>query len=201
MTSPTLALEALMLDPAYDEIVQRMRVLTPTAALDQADAATADALSTVTAAARHLGADGVRGALPRDIPDWLRLGVLDAFAGYLTGRADTCRHSPIASSPAPVFAAAWRPGVLSCQACCGYVFRLRAHSDRDATCDSCGHRCAGVDAEDPIFPSLVQLGPLVYQYGTCTDCKPLTVAAPTRDQLQRSRPRGGRGRRRGRGRP
>jgi hypothetical protein len=201
MTSPTLLLEKLMLHPAYDQIVREIRASTPTGAVDQADAATNDALSTMSAMADHLGADGVRGALPKDIPDWLRLTVLDAFVGYLTGRADTCRHNPTATSPAPVFAAAWRPGLLSCQACCAFVFRLATRSDSDATCDCCGHRCAGVEAGDPIYPALVQLGPLIVQYGACSDCKPPTVAAPTTVEPQRSRPRGGRGRRRGRGRP
>lgn len=201
MTSPTLLLEALMLDPQYDAIVQRLRAATPTAAVDQADAATTDALNTMTAMAEHLGADGVNGALPRDVPAWLRLGVLDAFVGYLSGRADTCRHNPSASSPSPVFAAAWRPGVLSCQACCGFVFRLPTNSDQDAMCDSCGHRCAGVEADDPIYPSLIQLGPLVFQYGTCSDCSPRQAATQPMAPRPRTKPRGGRGRRRGRGRP
>jgi hypothetical protein len=191
----TLLMEHLMTHPRYPELVERLRAITPPAAVDQADAAAADALATLTAVVDRVGADGVHGIHPGDLPGWLRLSVLDAFTNWLSGRADTCRHNPTPQFPRPVFAAAWRPGLIICSACT-HLVSLPRGTDADATCDGCGYRCGGVDAADPIYPSMVQLGPLVFMYGTCTGCTPSINEPPaTVPARRRPRPRRPRGRR------
>ncbi|SCL20480.1 hypothetical protein [Micromonospora inyonensis] len=118
--------------------------------------------------------------------------------------------APTRPAPAaPVVAAAWKPGLIVCHACT-YLTALPRGSDRDRTCDACGRVCAGVEHGDGIHPGMVQLGPLVYQYGVCGDCKPITAdpgplsATQTAEQDRprgtgRARPRGRRGRGRGKG--
>jgi hypothetical protein len=189
---PTLALERLMTRPDYGRIVEWLRATAPVHAVDQADAATAGALDTLTAVSALRGAQEMRGGSVGDVPGWLRLSLLDALAGFLTGRATTCRHSPDASHPQPIVAAAWKPGLITCRAC-AHLFALPP--DADHTCDGCGCECAGVDHADPIYSSVVQLGPLLFQYGACSACNP----TPPQPQ-QRAKPRGKCGGKRGRGR-
>jgi hypothetical protein len=192
--TPTLALEQLMLDPRYPELVDRIRALTPPAVRDQADAASSETLSIARGLAPLIGDGEVRAGYPVDFPGWLRLLILDAFAQWLTGKADTCRHNPHPSRPQPIVAAAWRPGLVACRLCT-HLVHLPRGSDADATCDLCGHQCAGVP-DDPIYPSVVQLGPLMFMYGTCSACRPDHSALPVLPR-QRARPRGARGRGRG----
>lgn len=166
----TLLLERLMLDPSYPEIVEELRALLPAHVVDQADAANADAYRTTLGLAALLGGqEDVHGAAAGDVPGWLRLNVIDAYVGYVSGRADTCRHNPDPSRPEPVLAAAWRPGLISCRGCV-FLFATVQGSTMDRTCDGCGRVCAGVDAGDPIYPSMVQLGPVIFQYGACAGC-------------------------------
>jgi hypothetical protein len=194
--SPTLALEELMTHPRYPEVAARLRALLPGHILDQADAAVDETLVMTKALAALLGARS--GAVyPDELPGWLRLVVLDAWVGYVTGRARTCRHNPSAASPRPVFAAAWKPDLITCAGCI-VLLSLRKDSAADRTCDACGHCCAGVDDNDGIYPALIQLGPMTFQYGTCIDCRQTPVATPAVPR-QRPKPRGTRGR--GRGRP
>lgn len=98
------------------------------------------------------------------VPGWLRLSALDAIASYLNGRAHTCPHLP----RLPVVAAAWRPGVAVCLQCMP-VFHV-ADATVNATCDGCGHVCAGLP-DDPITPGIAQVGQLVFLYGVCRDCQ------------------------------
>ncbi|MFI5495283.1 hypothetical protein [Actinoplanes sp. NPDC051859] len=200
MTLSALDLEQIMLHPHYDRIVQQARALAPAAVIDEADIATGQAFNVLTKMAESPGSGGLILSAPKDIPGWLRLSVMDAVATYFAGRADTCRHSPSPRAPIPVFAAAWRPGVVSCGACCGYLFAIPSDTDADATCDRCGHRCTGVAAGDPICPAMVQFGPLVYQYGVCRDCLPPQAKgvgnADTPRRRRAARGRRGRGGRR-----
>lgn len=204
MTTAALALEQLMTHPRYPELAAKLRALLPAHIVDQADAAVDE--TTLFTKALSVLLDARSGAVrPEDLPGWLRLGLLQAWVGFASGQASTCRHSPTASSPQPVFAAAWKPDLVTCGNCV-FLFSLRGDSDADATCDSCGHCCAGPAVDDGVYPAMIQLGPLVYQYGTCRDCTPSTTgaanppAAPHDREASRVRPRGRRGHRRGRGR-
>lgn len=199
--TPTLLLEHLMMHPRYPELVELARAAAPTAIADQVDAATDDALRTLTALAGVMGVDSTHTTTPAGVPGWLRLGVLDALSTFLTGAGSTCRHNPEPHRPQPVCAVAWRPGLVVCMRCTHLLNAPTAKADR--TCDSCGRECGGVDVDDPIWPGVVQLGPLVWQYGTCTDCKPADLPTTTGTEAvprQRTRPRGKRGQGRGRGR-
>ncbi|WFE45009.1 hypothetical protein [Verrucosispora sp. WMMD1129] len=206
-----LLLEQLMTHPRYGELVEQLRAHTPVHALDQADAATVDALRITTTAGRDVLGSDAHPATVEQTPGWLRLGLLDAFTAWLTGRASTCFHAPDPARPQPVIAAAWRPGVVTCSACV-HLVALPRGSAADRTCDACGHRCAGPEHGDGIYPGMVQFGPLIYQYGVCGDCRPpvTTSGGPPRATESaehdhprgtgRVRPRGRRGHGRGRGR-
>lgn len=213
MTSPALALDALMRHPRYPEYVDLMRGVAPVGLLDQADSASTEAHGILTAGAAWLGAeDGPRPAAASDIPDWLRLGLLDAFTGYALGRSNTCAHNPDPWHPSPVMAAAWHAGLVVCPACV-HLLALPRGSAKDRACDACGHECDGVEHGDGVYPGMVQLGPLIYQYGTCGQCVPPTTSAgPLRatqraeqalprgtGRVKRQKPRTRRGRSRGRG--
>ncbi|MGW3854730.1 hypothetical protein [Micromonospora arida] len=207
--TPTLALERLMLDPAYDRFVEQARAVMPVGLVDQADAAATEAHQILSTAAVRFAEAPAYPATVGDVPGWLRLGLLDTLAAFADGRATTCLHQPRAHRPSPVLAAAWLPGLVTCPAC-AHLLSLQRNPDADATCDSCGHRCAGPDQGDGIYPGMVQLGPLIYQYGTCGDCRPSVASTnplsatqsqdpPSPRGTGRATPRGGRGRKRGKG--
>ncbi|MEV1331502.1 hypothetical protein AB0J20_18215 [Micromonospora costi] len=207
--TPTLALEQLMLDPAYDRFVEHARAVMPVGLRDQHDAAATEAHTILSGAAVRLGDNLSYPTTAGDLPGWLRLGLLDTISQFAAGRATTCRHNPQADRPRPVLAAAWRPGVVVCPPCAP-LLSLKHDPAADAVCDSCGHQCTGIEHGDGIYPGMVQLGPLIYQYGTCGDCRPPTASGnplsgpqtAERDRPRgtgRVRPRGSRGRGRGRG--
>lgn len=170
MSSRALILEQLVMHPRYGELRDRLRKLSPVWLDDQTDAALTDAARVMAVA--HQAVGGVsRNVHLRDMPEWLRLNVLDAIGRFIAGDAETCVHSPHPARPQPVYAAAWRPGRVVCGRCT-HLLELPRGSRRDRTCDRCGHVCAGFDEGDPIYPSLARFGLLIYQYGTCRDCRP-----------------------------
>ncbi|AYF31475.1 hypothetical protein CSH63_29320 [Micromonospora tulbaghiae] len=169
--TPTLAIEALMLHPRYAELAAKLRALAPVDLIDQADTATDRAGTLMAAGAAILGADGVHPANPAAIPGWLRLGVLDTLTTWATGNGRTCAHNPTPDRPQPVLAAAWKPGLVTCLPCVR-LFTLPRGSNLERVCDACGHQCTELDGGDGIYPAMVQLGPLVYQYGVCARCVP-----------------------------
>lgn len=169
-----LALEQLMLHPRYGELIAHLRAATPVNVVDQLDAATDDAHQFMTAVAHAaLGESDPRATDAAAVPGWIRLPLLDTLTTWMDGQARTCRHQPHPDRPQPVVAAAWRPGLVVC-AGCAYLTALPRNSKRDRTCDRCGRVCAGLEHGDGIYPGLIQLGPLVYQYGTCAGCRPET---------------------------
>lgn len=208
--TPTLALERLMLHPDYAQFVDELRAALPVAVVDQADAATADALHLMTGAARLAKAESAGPAAAADVPGWVRLALLDTLTAWADGKGTTCRHQPTPGRPQPVLAAAWKPGLVVC-AHCVHLTSLPPGGARDRTCDRCGRVCAGTEHRDGIYPGMVQLGPLIYQYGTCADCRPPinpndsptsathTGQHDTAKETGRGRPRGQRRRRRGKG--
>jgi hypothetical protein len=109
------------------------------------------------------------GAVPQDqIPAWIRLGALDAVLGWLDRTGRTCMHDPDPLKPSPVYAAAWRPGLVTCMEC---THLLEPRGKAAFICDCCGHQC-DEDAGDPIWPGMLGLGGMTFEFGCCTDCRP-----------------------------
>lgn len=201
-----LALESLMLHPDYDRFIAQVRQATPVALVDQLDAATTHATVVATTVAGRAGGYDIGAATAGDLPGWLRLGLLDALTQWADGKASTCRHSPDPDRPEPVLAAAWKPGLITCVRC-AHLWSLGREAN--LTCDCCGRVCP-TDG-DGVYPGVTQFGSLLFQYGTCVDCRPSIASAtgPLRVTLPaeqddargtgRVRPRGQRGRRRGKG--
>lgn len=126
------------------------------------------------------------------LPAWVRLQVLDTWTRWVHGQATTCAHWPVVERPELVAAALWRPGLVTCIDCGVFMFRLTGAAD--ATCDGCGHVCAGPDAGDPIHPCVLQFGPMLLSWGACQECRPPGQVSPTGFKLARL---SGVGRRRG----
>lgn len=164
-----IRLDDLLCRPELAPLAEKMRARTPKWFSDQYDAAAADTNRGMESLAASYGTTPGR-AYPAGLPDWLRLGMLQAVAEWITGSARTCMHNPDAWHPQPVAAAAWKPGLVVC-ASCSFLFSVGHGSVKDRTCDGCGHVCAGPDADDPIYPSSVGYGPLAYMVGTCGDCR------------------------------
>lgn len=158
----TLAIDALLTDLPFRAALR--------AAAPAHLVALADAMAAETREAMGEAGGSVADAAAADVPEWLRLGAVDAVRGFLDGSARTCLHSPGPSSFRPVLAAAWRPGLVVC-AECSHLLAGRSQA-RDAACDRCGRVCAGVDAGDPVHALQLAVGALVYTAGACTDCVP-----------------------------
>lgn len=213
----TLAVEAMLMHPRFPEFAEHIRAITPVGYADQADQAIGDALRMTAAVSGLVGAGPATATAADDLPGWLRLSVVDALARFVEGAATTCIHNPDPSRPQPVLAAAWSPGLVACFLCT-QLFALPGGSVSDRTCDGCGHLC-DTAAGEMVYPGMIQLGPLVFQYGTCAGCrmadvtpvaseKPLSgpesaeigLPVPQTTPGTRVKPRGRRGRSRGRGR-
>lgn len=151
-------LQRICTDASVAAEARQLRVQLAAAApalLDQCDAA-------VSEVRRAFEVSGGRYVAPSELPHWLRLQVIDTLLAFLAGTATTCVHDPDAQHPRPIFAAAWKPGLIICAAC-GHL--LQTHGDADRTCDLCGH------VGDAIWPVSLGLGPLSYFAGLCGDCK------------------------------
>ncbi len=171
----TLAMEQMLLHPQFAELAQHCSAILGTAVADQHGAANHDARHLADQLGNHFDGTQIGGG-PDKVPGWRRLGVIETWIGHCSGTADTGRHNPNIRSPQPVVAAAWKPGLIACGACV-QILAPRRNSVEDRTCDACGHECAGCDADDPIYPSVVQFGSLIYQFGVCTSCRNDTLAA------------------------
>jgi hypothetical protein len=101
------------------------------------------------------------------LPEWVRLGMYDVLIRWSEGRALTCSHQPSIDRPQPVYAAAWKPGVVVCGQC---QPMLRVIGLADRTCDGCGHECMGMP-DDGILPVSAFTGALAYQVGVCVSCE------------------------------
>ena len=167
LTPPTVP-NALQLDGVLAALTEQqataLRSAVPPHERDQGVAARNEA---VRLAEAMEGKPGQSRAVPGSaIPDWLRLGLLDVFSKWVAGKATVCLHNPVSARPEPVWAAAWRPGVVTCSRCLDLFRQL---GDADRTCDGCGHLCSG-DAGDQIRVASITLGTLVYRAGVCNDC-------------------------------
>ena len=109
-------------------------------------------------------------APPREVPDWLRLGMLSAFTQWVAGEAQTCEHDPRWNGPIPGMAVAWKPGVVACPSC------LELHDVSEVEnrrCDCCGRI---TEPGEGIRPITLSTGILWYRAGACNDCFPFDLA-------------------------
>ncbi len=168
MSRTTLALDELLTNLTAQQ-VREMRAHAPVAVLDQADAAADDARRITRTAIRAVSPDHLDEQYlpPAAVAGWLRLGAVDALRAFLEGTARTCLHNPSPTRFEPIFAAAWKPGLVVCQQC---TVLFKAHGEADRRCDGCGHVCAGPDHGDGIRATNLCVGALTYTAGVCVDC-------------------------------
>lgn len=159
---------SVKLHPQYQQFAEAVNATMPTNVSDQHGAANRDTDTIRALLADHIG--GMSERAVGQVPAWLRLGALDAWIGYCSGSSATCMHNPNIDSPAPVFTAAWKPGLVVCGPCI-HLMMPRPNSLADRTCDGCGHECLGVEVGDPIHPSVSQIGSLIFQFGVCASCR------------------------------
>lgn len=101
------------------------------------------------------------------LPEWVRLGMYDVLLRWAEGRVLTCIHQPSMDRPQPVYAAAWKPGIVVCERC---QPMLRVTGSADRICDGCGHECLGMP-DDGILAINVFTGALAYRIGVCISCE------------------------------
>lgn len=101
-------------------------------------------------------------------PDWVRVGATAAAVrwGVLDDVA-TCSHQPHHDRPEPVYAAAFRPGLVTCQQCIPALL----HGASPYHCD----RCRETHVEICLMGSM-QLGVMTWLFHICRSCS--TFAEP-----------------------
>jgi hypothetical protein len=115
--------------------------------LDQLAAATKELTATTNQraalgyAAGYYSAPG-RWGTREDVPDWVKQGWEYAFTPWMHGEGRTCRHNPNVLCPQPVWACAWKPGLVVCAECL-HLFDVATVAE-DRTCDGCGRVCVVV---------------------------------------------------------
>ncbi|WP_162795705.1 hypothetical protein [Nonomuraea lactucae] len=178
MTSPmlgrtVLAIDELIQRPDIAEIVAELHDLMTKQGLgwlqDQHAAAAAQVHDRMDVVNELIGKE-MRHLPASDHPDWIRLGLLTAFITWAAGKSGTCRHNPSATRPQPVAAAAWKPGLVVCNACVR-MLTLPRNSPKDRTCDACGTITAGKAEGNGIWSVTVAHGAFIYMAGVCRDCK------------------------------
>jgi hypothetical protein len=147
------------------EMLAAIRRAQPAGRMDQIDAAATEAVAIAEQAAAGNGT--ARMMQHGDVPEWIRLGLLDTLIQFAAGTGRTCIHMPHIDRPQPVWSSAWKPGLVVCAACTPL---LKAVGVMDQTCDRCGHVCDGVEAGDSIYVLGAVLGPLTFTAGACGDC-------------------------------
>ncbi len=165
----TLALDELITDPRYDHLLKQARDRMPIAYRDQQDAATDHVRAGVHRLAERWGGGDMIRSGASQVPEWIRLSVLDIWARFVNGEADTCRHNPTWDAPRPIVASPWKPNLVTCGDC-AHLFPPPRDSVDNRTCDKCGHIATFTDA-DLIYPCGVQLGQMWYQFALCGTCR------------------------------
>ncbi|CAM3599640.1 hypothetical protein [Smaragdicoccus niigatensis] len=127
---------------------------------DQLDAAESESLELLFGVGELTGADIVT---PNQTPAWMRKDLEDAVRGFVDGEWQTCTHNPTPESPQPLFAVAWRRGVIVCRRC---EYTLAAKRIENKTCDGCGTYCRGASMT---VVSVVKRC-ITYTAGLCDDC-------------------------------
>lgn len=97
----------------------------------------------------------------REVPEWIRLSMMDTVMQWAKGNAVLCMHQPDMLHPQPLYMAAWKPGMIVCGHC---AHMLVADADQDFLCDFCGGEA------DPIQRVVVQAGAMQFFAGVCVQC-------------------------------
>lgn len=164
-----LTLDRALHDPLFASVLAQRSGRTSGWFADQVAAAGREAVAVSARVVAHGKFDKLTEGHTCDLPAWLRLGAFTALVEWTLGQGSTCLHAPDAKRPEPVYAVAWRPGLVTCSRCM-HLFALRHASERDRMCDACGKVVAGIAADDPIRPSMVHIANLTYSVGTCREC-------------------------------
>jgi hypothetical protein len=152
----------------------------------------------------HVAGSAVGGTDMADLGDGVRDIVKAAQDAFLAGTATTCRHSPSADSPQTAVAAAWRPGLITCEGCT-FLFDDGPAVLRQLACSVCRAPITGDSPGRQPWSAGVQLNQLIVMVDLCGACLPATTdpAKPPAigsDLRMQIRARGRRGRGRGKGR-
>jgi hypothetical protein len=162
--SDTISFESLLLHPDFPRMTAEARRAIPPQVLAEIDRASAGTHRGMTVIGAATGA-GVSYPATAEIPRWLRLSVIETLLSFGQGRTSTCLHNPSAQTLAPVVAAAWHPGLVTCPRC---VYLLRTPKGTDRCCDDCGRDCTDAGG---VFPGLTQYGRLLFMFATCGTCR------------------------------
>lgn len=162
--TPRVFRTAVELDEYLATLTEEERArLRPNISLkDQVSAAQAEGIAEEEYRLRHKA----RWVPHAGLPEWVRLGMYDTLLKWSEDQALTCIHMPTINKPQPVFAAAWKPGVVACAQC---RHLLTVVGVADTICDGCGHECKGMP-DDGIKPVTAFVGALAYQFGVCVNC-------------------------------
>jgi hypothetical protein len=100
------------------------------------------------------------------VPDWVRLGLLQALAGFYRGQSRLCIHRPNRfDHRQPIVAASVRPNVIVCADGCELTMLHRPQEDDAwATCALCGGPAATVAS--------TMFGRMNYRTPVCDGCRP-----------------------------
>jgi tetratricopeptide (TPR) repeat protein len=161
-------LDSIMSQAEVGERLAAARAAAPDWLVEYFDSATRAAASQWMAAE----ADGLVATPipPHGWPEWLRIKILETLMAWGTGVGATCMHAPSQTRPEPVFAAAWKPGLVVCPKCTHLLSVPGGKGSReDNTCDGCGHVAKGT-GDDVIRWAAVPVGPLTYALGVCSSC-------------------------------
>lgn len=164
-----IALDELLCRDDIADIRDALCEVIPTGFADQCRAAATDTTRGMKDLAATLDGTFHSDVPTGTVPAWIRLGLLTTLAQWTAGHGSTCLHAPSPDRPVPVHAAAWRPDLVVCSQC-QHLLHLRPGSAADRRCDGCGTVTTGVENNDPIYPSAVQIAQLSYAYGVCGDC-------------------------------
>jgi hypothetical protein len=137
-----------------------IRSRAPIALMDQAGAAADQVERGMKALAAQRPADAA--PQPGGVPDWVMVSGLETLSRYALGLGSTCMHNPDPLKPRPVYACAWRPGVVACADCAPRLFRLVGEADK--RCDQCGA------ISDRVNTALAPFGLLTFLFGLCAGC-------------------------------
>lgn len=164
----TVALADALASLTPEQCRDLARVLGPSPYLDQYLAASADAADALAQTAATWPTSRAVPWRPGDLPAPIWLQLVATVVAWGAEGATVCLHNPHPRRPQPVWAAAWKPGLIVCGSC-RHLLRLPRNGPADRTCDLCGHVCPDEDGQR-IAGVLVTYGPLTYSWGACPDC-------------------------------
>lgn len=174
MTSPAEVLDELLAAMTPQDAAA-LRTTVPVDLRDQLDAASAEISRSVALVGAHLGAEPIGLPAWAALPAWLRLSISDTLISFAAGTGSTCMHGPHLGRAEPLYAAIWKPGLVTCVSC-SHLLALGS-GPAAHTCDGCGRVCPATH-EDGVRLVALAVGPVLFVTGTCSDCAPVALEAP-----------------------